>query len=742
MPLITVIATFILQTMFRKLLYFCASMIILEATAQPGQSSKWTKDGTGYYSAEQQQIIRFDLTTQQAHAIVSKELLTPKGATKPLYVKDFSFTDDQKKLLIFTNAKRVWRYETRGDYWVLDLTTKELKKLGASLPEATLMFAKVSPDGKKAAYVSKNNIYVEDLATGKIKVLTSTNGTKKLINGTFDWVYEEEFGCRDGFRWSPDSKTIAYWQIDANTIRDFYMINNTDSTYSFVVPVEYPKVGEAPSACRIGVVDIATAKTIWMKVPGDNRQHYIPRMEWAGNANELILQQLNRKQNQSKIMYANAKTGAVTGIYEESDEAWIDIRSRWTDDNPAGWEWLNGGKEFLWVSEKDGWRHLYRISRDGKKETLITKGNYDVITPEQIDEATGYIYFTASPTNATQKYLYRIKLDGSEEAQKVSPAIEEGTHEYQISPTGKYAFHSFSNYYTPPATEWVSLPEHQVLDPKDDILKRIDAEKKKKSTIEFFKITTEEGIEMDGWMVKPKNFDPSKKYPIVFNVYSEPAAQTVVDRFGVGYNSLYRGNMAEDGYIYLSLDNRGTPAPKGRQWRKSIYRKIGIINTRDQALAAKKILEWPFVDAERVAVHGWSGGGSCTLNLMFQYPEIYKTGIAVAAVGNQLSYDNIYQERYMGLPQENKEDFVNGSPITYAKNLKGNLLYIHGTGDDNVHYQNAELLLNELIKHNRQFQFMAYPNRSHGIYEGAGTRTHLNTLFTNYLKQYCPPGAK
>lgn len=728
--------------MFKKFLCLYATLLALGATAQPGQSSKWTKDGNGYYSAEQQQIVKFDLTTQLANVIVSKDLLTPKGSTTPLAVKSFSFTDDQKKLLIFTNTKRVWRYETRGDYWVLDLSTKELKKLGASLPESSLMFAKISPDGKKAAYVSKNNVYVEDLATGKPKVLTSTNGTKKLINGTFDWVYEEEFGCRDGFRWSPDSKTIAYWQIDANTIRDFYMINNTDSTYSFVVPVEYPKVGEAPSACKVGVVDIATAKTIWMKVPGDSRQNYIPRMEWAGNANELILQQLNRKQNHSKLMYANAKTGAVNTIYEETDEAWVDIRSRWADDNPAGWEWLSGGKEFIWVSEKDGWRHLFRVSRDGKNETLITKGNFDVIAPEQIDEATGYVYFTASPANATQKYLYRTKLDGTGEAEKVSPAIEEGTHDYQISPNGKYAYHSFSNYYTVPATEWVSLPDHQALNPKDDISKKIDPEKKKNSNVEFFRVTTEDGVEMDGWMAKPKNFDPSKKYPIVFTVYSEPAAQTVIDRFGVGRNGLYRGDMAEDGYIYLSLDNRGTPAPKGREWRKSIYRKVGVINTRDQAMAAKKILQWPFVDSERVAVHGWSGGGSCTLNLMFQFPEIYKTGISVAAVANQLSYDNIYQERYMGLPQENMDDFIKGSPVTYAKNLKGNLLYIHGTGDDNVHYQNAELLINELIKHNRQFQLMSYPNRAHGIYEGQGTRMHLNTLFTNYLKQYCPPGAK
>lgn len=260
--------------------------------------------------------------------------------------------------------------------------------------------------------------------------------------------------------------------------------------------------------------------------------------------------------------------------------------------------------------------------------------------------------------------------------------------------------------------------------------------------VEFFTVKTRDGVEMDGWMVKPVPFDPGKKYPVVFYVYGEPAAQTVLDESGVGNNGLYTGDMAADGYIYLSVDNRGTPAPKGRAWRKSIYRQIGRINIRDQAMAAGEILKWPFVDSSRVAVWGWSGGGSSTLNLMFQYPEIYKTGIAVAAVGNELSYDNLYQERYMGLPQENREDFVAGSPITHAKNLRGNLLYIHGTGDDNVHYQNAERLLNVLIKYNKIFQFMAYPNRSHGIFEGEGTSRHLATLYTDFLRRNCPGGGR
>lgn len=724
-------------------LFLFVSLSGLVATAQPGRGSKWTADGKGMYSVESNSIVRTDIKSQTKETFISGESLKPSGADKALVIKDFSLSADGNAALIFTNTRQVWRYETRGDYWILDLKTKALKQLGKNLPASSLMFAKISPNGLKAAYVSKNNVYVEDLKTGAVKVLTSTNGTKKLINGTFDWAYEEEFGCRDGFRWSPDSKSIAYWQIDANTIRDFYMINNTDSIYSFTIPVEYPKVGESPSSCKVGVVDIATAKTVWMKVPGDNRQHYIPRMEWAENANELILQQLNRKQNSSKLFYANAKTGAATVFYEETDKAWVDIRSSWNGDNPAGWEWLEGGKSFLWISEKDGWRHIYKVSRDGKSEVLLTKGDYDVISPDGVDEESGYVYFSASPANATQRYLFRVKLDGKGELERMTPAAQEGSHNYTLSPDAKFANHTFSNYYTSPMREWITLPDHKAIKEPESIAKKFDPSKKAQSNVEFFQVVTEDGVTMDGWMAKPANFDPNKKYPVLFSVYAEPAGQQVTDRWGIGKNALYDGDMANDGYIYMAIEGRGAPAPKGREWRKSIYRKIGIINIRDQAMGCKKVLEkYPFIDASRVAVHGWSGGGSTTLNLLFQYPEVYQTGISVAAVANQLSYDNIYQERYMGIPQENLEDFVQGSPITHAKNLKGNLLYIHGTGDDNVHYQNAEMLVNELIKHNKQFQFMAYPNRSHGIREGEGTRKHLNGLFTKFLRDNCPPGGK
>jgi dipeptidyl-peptidase-4 len=724
---------------FKILLLICFFSFNFNAESQVN----WTTNGYSYYKLENNQLLTYTLPNHVVKTVITRDQLTPNGKSEPLKVDHFSFSSDQQKVLLFTNSKKVWRLNTKGDYWVFNFKTNTLRQIGKSLMPSSLMFAKFSPNGKSIAYVSDNNLYVEEDASGIIKPLT-TNGSVTLINGTFDWAYEEEFACRDGFRWSPDSKSIAYWQIDASEIKKFYMVNNTAAIYSQLVPLEYPKVGEKPSVCRVGVVNISNAKTKWMSIPGDPSQNYLVRMEFIPSSNNLLIQQLNRKQNQTKLFIVDDLKGTTKIIYEESDEAWVDLfqlGDTYAIDYTNSFSFLKDSNSVLWASEKDGWRHLYQVSLEGKPEVLITKGEYDVIDLKYIHNRDGFLYYIASPDNATQKYLYKTKLNGKGKNELLSPISLKGSHDYSFSSNGNYAEHTFSNHFTPNSKEFISIANHKALTDKESILKNIK-KLEEKPTTEFFTITTADNVEMDGWMVKPTNFDPNKKYPVVFYVYSEPARATVKDSYNTSRNSLYIGDMAEDGYIYISLDNRGTPSPKGREWRKSIYRKIGMININDQAMAAKEILNWDFIDPERVAVWGWSGGGSATLNLMFQYPEIYKTGIAIAAVANQLTYDNIYQERYMGLPKENKEDFINGSPISYAKNLEGNLLYIHGTGDDNVHYQNAELLLNELIKNNKQFQFMPYPNRTHGISEGEGTRKHLATLYTNYLKLHCPPGGR
>jgi len=713
--------------------------LILKGEAQVN----WTNLGDSYFKMEKGQLVTYTLPNKIAETVISKQQLTPVGKSESIEVEHISFSLDQQKVLLFTNTKKVWRLNTKGDYWVFDLKTKTLTQIGKGLDPSSLMFAKFSPDGTTIAYVSESNLYSEDYATGRIRPLT-TNGTVALINGTFDWAYEEEFACRDGFRWSPDSKSIAYWQINAGAIKKFYMINNTDSIYSQLVPLEYPKVGESPSACKIGVVSLSDTRTTWMNIPGDVSQNYMVRMEFIPGTNKLLIQQLNRKQNKSKLYIADALTGNSDVIQEESDEAWVDLfqpGNTYEIDYTNNFSFLRETNSILWTSEKDGWRHLYQVSLSGKPEVVITKGEYDIIDLKYINQDEGYVYYLASPNNATQKYLYKTKLNGKGKAELLSPESLKGSHDYSFSSTGKYALHTFSNHYTPNTTEFIKVSDQKALSEEESIVNNLK-KLQKKPTTEFFTVTTSDNVKMDGWIAKPSNFDSTKKYPVVFYVYSEPAGTTVNDTYGVDQNGLYIGDMVEDGYIYISLDNRGTPAPKGREWRKSIYRKIGVININDQAMAAREILKWDFVDPERIALWGWSGGGSATLNLMFQHPEIYKTGISIAAVANQLTYDNIYQERYMGLPQENREDFIAGSPITYAKNLEGNLLYIHGTGDDNVHYQNAEMLINELIKYNKQFQFMPYPNRTHGIYEGAGTREHLATLYTNYLKLHCPPGGR
>ena len=709
----------------------------------------WNENETGYYSIKNNNIVLVSTRGKEDKIILSSTQINN------IKIESFSFSQSKNKILLFTKSVKVWRYNTRGDYWVYDFNKNQVQKLGREMSSSSLMFAKFSPDENFVGYVSKEksesgfrnsstsvNIYLENLENREIKKLTSSNGTKKLINGTFDWVYEEEFGCRDGFIFSEDGSRIAFWQIDANQVRDFYMINNTDSIYSYTIPVEYPKVGEDLTPARIGVINLIDEKITWMKVPGEQNKFYLPRMTWMPGRNDLMIQQLNRKQNHSKIYIANSNNGETELLMEEKDDAWVDLRSSWPYQVQAGWKFINEGKEFLYTTEKDGWSHIYRFNISSKSEYLVTKGDYDVVKPLAYDERNEIVYFIASPENPTERYLYKTSAKGNGSLIRVTPNVLEGSHNYQISTKAKYAFHSFSNYFTRPMQAIITLPNHKFINDDQNMIKKFDASKKEEHPLEFFQITTVDDVTMEGWIVKPKNLNKNKKYPVLFYFYSEPAGQTGVNRYGAGNNGLYDGSLGDDGYVYVTFDGRGTPSPKGRAWRKAIYRNIGRINVRDMAMGAKAVFEkYDFIDTSRVAVHGWSGGGTATLNCLFQYPEIFHTGIAVAAVANQLTYDNIYQERYMGDPKESYQDYVDGSPIKYAKNLEGNLLYIHGTGDDNVHYQNAEMLANELIKHKKVFYMLSYPNRSHGIRED-DAYPHVRLMFTDFLRKNCPPGGR
>ena len=700
----------------------------------------WLKDGERYSRLEPNastggtDVVAYRAKDNAREVIIpASQLVDPKSG-KPIGVRSLIWSTDNKKVLIYNNTRRVWRYDTRGDYWLLNLEDHSLRQLGQGLPESSMMFAKFSPDGSKVAYVSRNNIYVEETGNqaGTIQQLTK-DGNDRFVNGTFDWVYEEEFGCRDGFRWSPDSQTIAYWQSDTEGTGWFDMINNVDSLYPTFVHFPYPKAGTANSAVKVGYVSATGGATTWIEIPGDPRNHYIPRMEFIPESNELFIQQMNRPQNTNKVWIAKIGETKATNIFTDQDAAWLE-----TNDNVM---WLKNNQYFTWESERSGWRHLYRVSRDGKEILPITQGDFDYIEQVGTDMQKGLVYFIASPDNFTQRYLYSAKLLGKGEVTRLSPMDEAGQHRYNMSPTGKWAVHTYSNAATPPVIDMVAFPKHQSV-------RLIEANQEAKQQYaalgvnakEFIKVKSGD-LTLDAWMIKPRDFDPNKKYPVIIEVYGEPGSATVQDVWGGG--DLWQQYMSNQGYIVVSIENRGARAPRGREWRKCIYGEVGTFASEDQARGIQDMArQYPFIDASRIGITGWSGGGSQTLNCMFRYPEVFATGIAIAAVADQRTYDTIYQERYMNTPQNNPEGYRKGSPISYASGLKGNLLFIHGTGDDNVHYQNAELLINQLVKYGKMFSFLSYPMRSHGIFEGEGTTLHLRKSMEKYWKENLPAGGR
>lgn len=692
---------------------------------------RWMKDSKGYSTLEKNgtvggvDIIRYEAKSGTRSVLVSAELLITEGEKKPLSIKNYEWSLDNSKLLVFTNTRKVWRYHTRGDYWVLDMASGKLTQIGKKVERTTMMFAKFSPDATRVGYVSKNNIFIENITSGKVTQLTS-DGSDSIINGTFDWVYEEELSCRDGFRWSPDGTQIAYWRSDTEVIGTFYMINNVDSIYSKLIPIPYPKVGTDNSSVKVGVVSASGGDTKWFDVPGDPQNNYLARMEFIPNSNEVMIQQLNRKQNANTVWVGNTQTMELTNIFIDKDDAFLDIH-----DNIM---WLENEKYFTWTSEKDGWLHLYKMSRDGKKVSTITKGNIDVVRINCIDPKGGYVYYIASPENYTQRYLYRSKIDGSSEPERVSPKEQSGQHAYQISADAQYAIHTFQNTTTPNIISLINLQKHKTIRVLEDNKGLADKMAALQLNVkEFIKLDIGEVV-FDAWVIKPSNFDASKKYPIIFYVYGEPAGSTVQDAWRGG--DLWHQFLAEQGYVVASIDNRGTRTPRGRDWRKSIYGQIGILAAHDQAAAAKQLFKkYSFIDTSRVGIWGWSGGGQMTMNCLFRYPDVYTSGLAVSFVADQRLYDNIYQERYMGLLKENEANYIDGSPISHAKKLEGNLMIIHGTADDNVHYQNFEKMTNELIKHNKMFDMMSYPMRAHGIRERESTSLHLRETMIRYWEK-------
>ena len=580
-----------------------------------------------------------------------------------------------------------------------------------------------SPDGRYALVSEGGNLHLRDLTSRSMITLTEDADGTSIRN-------------RQAI-WSPDGQRIAFVQSNYSQVRSRAMLIHDDPSYPQIRETHFARVGETIPSLRVGVIDVQSRETRWLAVPQPEEGFYLGQVEWAGNSNEVLVEQLSRFRNEREFLLADAATGMVSRIFHESDSAWVVASIA----KNAGLEWIDAGRKFLVISEKDGWRHAYVYTRDGKELSLLTPGPFDIIERVAVDEAGGWFYFNASPDNGTQKYLYRVSLDGKARPERVTPRDQPGTHDYRLSPDAKWAFHTYSTFDTPPLTELIRLSDHQVrrvLEDNADL--RAKAEVTNTQPTEFLQINIGGGVVMDAWMIKPSDFDPSMKYPVLVYVYGEPHAQTVLDAWGKVHADYHR-LIADLGYLVVSIDNRGTPAPKGAAWRRSIFGKLGVLSTEEQAegiLALGRDRE--YVDLSRVAIWGWSGGGSNTLNAMFRRPDVYQLGIAVAAKPQPHLYNAWFQEIYMETRETNPEGYREAAPINFAEGLEGDLLIIHGSGETNTHVEIIEGLVDRLIELGKPFDYMTYPNRDHGIRAGKGTSVHMRLHMIRYLLSHLRPG--
>ena len=582
----------------------------------------------------------------------------------------------------------------------------------------------LSPDGKSVLEFQEKNIFVRDLAGGQRTQLTKRSTDRDL-------TYRNPV-------WSPDGKRIVFVESDSTHVRQRAVLTPDDPSYPGVRNNRFARVGEELPRLRIGVVDAAGMNVQWLPIESPAEGFYLGQVEWAGNSEEVLVEKFSRFRDRREFLLAK-NDGNMQRIYHEANEAWAES----SQGKNSGLMWIRGGKAFVVVSEKDGWRHAFLWSREGKELALLTPGEYDVIDRAVIDEAGGWYYFYASPDNGTQKHLYRVPLDGSGRLERISPANQPGTHGYDFSPDARWAFHTFSTLDSPPHVALVELAGHRTVRVLEDNRKL----REKMQTIgshptEFLQLEIGNGVSMDAWMIKPKDFDASKKYPLFIYVYGEPHAQTVLNEWGAAQIDFHRV-VADLGYLVVSIDNRGTPAPKGAAWRRSIFGSLGPLSTEEQEAGLKALGRMrPYVDLTRVGIWGWSGGGSNTLNAMFRKPDSYHVGIAVVPKPQPHLYNAWFQEIFMRTREVNPDGYKRAAAINYAEGLKGRLLMITGSGETNTHIEIIEGLVDRLIELGKPFDYMVYPNRDHGLREGSGTLVHVRMLIIRYLLENLPPGAR
>ncbi len=582
----------------------------------------------------------------------------------------------------------------------------------------------VSPDGKRVLEFQDRDLFVRELEGGQRTQLTIRSDDR-------DVRYRDPV-------WSPNGNRVAFLESDSTSVRQRSVLVPDDPSYPGVKNNHFARVGEKIERLRVGVVDAQGKNLQWLSIDSPEEGMYVGQLDWAGNSDEVLVEKLSRFRNEREFLLATTN-GEVKQIFHESNEAWAES----SQGKNSGLTWIRDGKAFIVVSEKDGWRHAFLWSREGKEIRLLTAGQYDVIDRGAIDENGGWYYFYASPDNGTQRHLHRVSLDGTGKLERVTPADQPGTHGYEFSPDAKWAFHTFSTLDSPPRVELIELEGHRVVRVLED---NINIRNKMKDVLshatEFLQLDIGNGVSMDAWMIKPKGFDPSKKYPVFIYVYGEPHAQTVLDEWGAAQIDFHRV-VADLGYLVVSIDNRGTPSPKGAAWRRSIFGSLGPLSTEEQEAGLKELARMrPYVDLSRVGIWGWSGGGSNTLNAMFRKPDSYHVGIAVVPKPQPHLYNAWFQEIFMRTREVNPEGYEKAAAINYANGLKGKLLIITGSGETNTHIQIIEGLIDRLVELGKPFDYMVYPNRDHGLREGTGTLVHVRMLIIRYLLEHLPPGSR
>ncbi len=626
-------------------------------------------------------------------------------------INDYDFSSDENKVLISSNTEGIYRHSSKSDYFVYELASSKLEKLSDGEKQ---MYATFSSGADKVAFVQENNLYFKDLTSGKITQITTDGEKGAIINGASDWVYEEELVLVKAFKWSPDAKKIAFYKFDESNVKE-WSLKYYDNLYPTEERFKYPKAGEDNSKIEIYIYDLLSGKTEKVNISGDFE--YIIRMDWTNDSKSLMLQSMNRHQSNLKMHLIDVISNTDKVILEESHDKYVEIPTTY---------FLNTKNQFIITSEKDGYNHLYLYGMSGKLVNQITKGNWEVIDFYGLDEKSGILYYQSTEEGAITRNVYCIKLNGSSK-NRLSPKA--GVNSAEFSSSFKYFINTNSSANTP---HFVTVNNNKGKELRvlmdnaglSENLKKYNISKKEFTTLNI------NGQDLNAWIMKPKNFDETKKYPLFMFVYGGDGNQTVMDSWD-SFNAFWFNHLTSKGYMVVSVDNRGTEG-NGADFRKSIYKQLGKYETEDQIAVAKYFATLPYVDGSRIGIFGWSFGGYLSTSCLLKGSDVFKTAIAVAPVTNWRYYDNIYTERYMQTPQENESGYDENSPINHVEKLKGNYLLIHGMTDDNVHYQNAAEMVNALIKANKQFTQFSYPNKNHGIY-GGNTRLHLYNMMTDYL---------